>query len=80
MRGGLSLASLNPFKKNEKGEGGWLSGLNPFGKKPAPVTAGNSESEPFNPDITASEGETTVSRLHQAQMKHLHQMKLQHHQ
>ena len=40
MRGGLSLASLNPFKKNEKGEGGWLSGLNPFGKKPASVTAG----------------------------------------
>ena len=41
MRGGVSLASLNPFTENDKGEGGWLSKLNPFGKKKtAPVTAG----------------------------------------
>ena len=45
MRGGVSLASLNPFKKNEKGEGGWLSGLNPFGKKPSPLSAGMDEPE-----------------------------------
>tara|TARA_B100000989_G_C19116604_1_gene293526 strand:+ start:88 stop:483 length:396 start_codon:yes stop_codon:yes gene_type:complete len=68
MRGGFSLASLNPFKKNEKGEGGWLSGL--FGKKSAPVTAGMVQPEEdaspetqqgqFNTQATASEGETTV--------------------
>ena len=50
MRGGFSLFGreiTNPF-----------AGI--FGKKKDAVTAGNSESEPFNPDATASEGETTV--------------------
>ena len=46
MRGGVSLASLNPFTENDKGEGGWLSKLNPFGKKKtAPVTAGMPQPE-----------------------------------
>ena len=35
MRGGLSLASLNPFKKMRKEKVVGSSGLNPFGKKPA---------------------------------------------